>query len=56
MYLKIIIINLTEDKLYFKLKQEPEAEHFSGFKYNKNDNDKMDILIYGIYLIKIYIK
>ena len=38
-YLKIIINNLKEDELYSELKQEPESDHFSGFIYNKDDND-----------------
>ena len=38
-YLKIIINDLIEDELYSELKQEPETDHFSGFIYNKNDND-----------------
>ena len=38
-YKKIIINNLLEDELYSELKQEPEADHFSGFIYNKDNND-----------------
>ena len=38
-YLKIIINNLLEDELYSELKQEPETDHFSGFIYNKDNND-----------------
>ena len=36
---KIIINNLIEEELYSELKKEPEADHFSGFIYNKNDNN-----------------
>ena len=38
-YEKIIINNLIEDELYSELKQEPETDHFSGFIYNKDNND-----------------
>jgi len=38
-YKKIIINNLMEDELYSELKQEPEESHFSGFIYNKDNND-----------------
>ena len=38
-YKKIIINNLLEDELYSELKQEPETDHFSGFIYNKDNND-----------------
>ena len=36
---KIIINNLVEDELYSELKQKPEDNHYSGFIYNKDDND-----------------
>ena len=36
---KIIINNLTEDEIYIELIQEPEDNHFSGFLFNKLDND-----------------
>ena len=38
-YSKIIINNLIEDELYSELKQEPEDNHFSGFIYEKENND-----------------
>ena len=38
-YLKIIINNIIEDELYFELKQEPESNHYSGFIYEKENND-----------------
>ena len=38
-YKKIMINNLLEDELYFELIKEPEGNHFSGFIYNKNNND-----------------
>ena len=37
--LKIIINNLIKDELYSELKQEPEGRHFSGFIYEKENND-----------------
>ena len=36
---RIIINNLLEDELYSELIKEPEDNHFSGFIYNKNNND-----------------
>ena len=36
---KIIINNLIEDELYSELKQEPEDNHYSGFIYEKDNND-----------------
>jgi len=36
---KIIINNLLEDELYCELTNEPEDMHFSGFIYNKENND-----------------
>ena len=38
-YKKIIINNFIEDELYTELVKEPEDNHFSGFIYNKDDND-----------------
>ena len=38
-YKKIIIYNFIEDELYTELVKEPEDNHFSGFIYNKDDND-----------------
>ena len=37
--LKIMINNLLEDELYSELIQQPENDHFSGFIYNRNNND-----------------
>ena len=34
-----MINNLLEDELYSELIQEPETDHFSGFIYNRNNND-----------------
>ena len=34
-----MINNLIEDDLYSELIQEPEDNHFSGFIYNRNNND-----------------
>ena len=34
-----MINNLLEDELYSELIQEPEYSHFSGFMYNRNNND-----------------
>ena len=36
---KIIINNLLEDELYAELKQELKAKYYSGFIYNKDNND-----------------
>jgi len=36
---KIIINNLLEDELYFELMHQPESLHYSGFIYNKDNND-----------------
>jgi len=36
---KIIINNLLEDELYSELINEPEADHYSGFIYNIDNND-----------------
>ena len=36
---KIIINNLIEDEIYSELIQEPEDNHFSGFLFNKHNND-----------------
>ena len=39
-YLKIMINNLLEDELYSELiQQQSESYHYSGFIYNRNDND-----------------
>jgi len=38
-FCKIMINNLLEDELYSELIQEPETDHFSGFIYNRNNND-----------------
>ena len=38
-YKKILINNLLEDELYSELSNEPEASHFSGFIYYKDNND-----------------
>jgi len=38
-YKKIIINNLLEDELYSELIQQPENFHYSGFIYNRNNND-----------------
>ena len=34
-----MINNLLEDELYYELINEPEDNHFSGFIYNKENND-----------------
>jgi len=36
---KIIINNLLEDELYSELIKKPENDHYSGFIYNRNNND-----------------
>ena len=36
---KIIINNLLEDEIYCELTHEPEENHYSGFVYNKGEND-----------------
>ena len=36
---KLLINNLIEDELYSELIQEPESYHYSGFIYNKDNND-----------------
>ena len=36
---KIIINDLFEDEIYAELIQEPEHNHYSGFIYNKDEND-----------------
>ena len=36
---KILINNLLEDELYSELIQDPEDNHFSGFLFNKDNND-----------------
>ena len=39
-YNKIIINNLLEDELYSELiQQQSESDHYSGFIYNRNNND-----------------
>ena len=38
-YRKIIIDNLLEDELYSELVHFPEHNHYSGFLYNKDNND-----------------
>ena len=39
-YKKIIINNLLEDELYSELiQQQSESDHYSGFIYNRNNND-----------------
>ena len=38
-YNKILVNNLLKDELYSELKQDPEDGHFSGFIYNKDDDD-----------------
>ena len=60
-YKKIIINNLMEDELYSELRQEPEDSHFSGFIYEKENNDylcssssKGYINIWDLYNKKIY--
>ena len=36
---KTSIHNLLKDEIYAELKTQKEGRHFSGFIYNKNDND-----------------
>ena len=36
---KIMINNLLEDELYSELIHKPENDHYSGFIYNRNNND-----------------
>ena len=38
-YYTMIINNILKDELYSELKQEPEDDHYSGFIYNKENND-----------------
>ena len=38
-YKKLIINNLIEEELYTELKQEPEDFHYSGFIYEKENNN-----------------
>ena len=38
-FCKIIINNLLEDELYSELINQPEADHYSGFIYYKDNND-----------------
>ena len=59
---KIIVINnLLEDELYCELKSKQEDSHYSGFIYNKGDNDYLfstsyngKIDIWDLYNKKIY--
>ena len=57
----IIINNLLEDKLYYEFKQEKEESYFSGYIYNKDNNDylccsssKGFINIYDLYNKKLF--
>ena len=47
---KIIINNLIEDELYSELIQEPEDSHFSGFIYEKENNDYLCSSSYNGYI------
>ena len=38
-YKKIIINNLLEDELYSELINQPDDYHYSGFIYNRDNND-----------------
>ena len=58
---KIVINNLLEDELYCVLIKNPESSHYSGFIYNKGDNDYLfsssyngRIDIWDLYNKKIY--
>ena len=59
----IIINNLLENELYYQSRQGPEIFQNIGFIFNKENNEYLCcsstngfILIYGIYIIKIYLK
>ena len=47
---EIIINNLIEDELYSELKQEPEYYHYSGFIYEKENNDYLCSSSYNGYI------
>ena len=47
---KIIINNLIEDELYSELKQKPESNHYSGFIYDKDNNDYLCSSSYNRYI------
>jgi len=49
-YKKIMINNLLEDELYSELIQKPECSHFSGFIYNRNNNDYLCSSSYNGYI------
>ena len=45
-----MINNLLEDELYSELIHEPETDHFSGFIYNRNNNDYLCSSSYNGYI------
>ena len=45
-----MINNLLEDELYSELIHEPESDHFSGFIYNRNNNDYLCSSSYNGYI------
>ena len=47
---KIMINNLLENELYSELIQEPENDHFSGYIYNRNNNDYLCSSSYNGYI------
>ena len=47
---KIIINNLIEGELYSELKEENEDNHFSGFIFNKDNNDYLCCSSYNGYI------
>jgi len=49
-YKKIIISNLLEDELYAVLINQPEDYHYSGFIYNKDNNDYLCSSSYNGYV------
>ena len=49
--IKIIINNLLEDELYSELiQQQSESKHYSGFIYNRNNNDYLCSSSYNGYI------
>jgi len=47
---KIMINNLLDNELYSELIQEPENDHFSGYIYNRNNNDYLCSSSYNGYI------
>jgi WD40 repeat protein len=49
-YKKIIINDLIEDELYSELRKEPDDCNFSGFVFNKDNNDYLCVSSFNGYI------